>query len=243
MNKMRYFIPLLFAVFFASCSPIKKKLVNDTQAPVFEIAVRKVKQGMKEEFVERRSAFIEHLKVQQGVLQDREYQSFFALPEPDKQEVFIGMTAYRTPKTVGKVQRKVLGKFLKFAKTMDLKAYVFVQPTEGGTFDLGQLASGRGQVLELAVRRIKPGQEFAFQRSRKAFVEWLQNQAGVSGSWEFKVVGGKDLDGLTVGMSVYESKEQFQAIAAKVQGLPEAANYFSTFEPVALQYVVSSSIE
>ncbi len=224
-----------------SCSPIKKSLLAEKEAPVFEIAVRQVKEGMKADFVSKRAAFITTLKEQKGVSNDREFLSFYALPEPDKREVFIGMTQYATGKTVGKVQGKVMGKFLKFAKTMDLKAYVFVQPTEGEDFNLGGLAVVPGQVLELAVRRVKPGQEAAFQSSRKAFVEWLDQQEGVEGSWEFQVVGGKDTDRLTVGMSVYESQEAFQAIAQKAQSLPEAGTYFATFDPVALQYAVSTT--
>lgn len=213
----------------------------ERESPVFEIAVRKVKEGKKDEFISRRAAFITKLKSQDGVSNDREFKSFYSLPEPDKQEVFIGMTQYATGKTVGKVQSKVLGKFMKFARTMDLKAYVFVQPIEGGTFDLGKLVTKPGQVLELAVRRVKPGQDGAFQSSRKGFVNWLNKQEGVAGSWEFKVVGGKNIENLTVGMSVYDSQEAFQAIAGKVQSLPEAGAYFSTFEPVALQYAVSAN--
>lgn len=238
---MRSLICFSILAIFASCSPIKKKLLDDREAPVFEIAIRKVKDGRKDDFVSRRAAFITKLKAQDGVSNDREFQSFYALPEPDKQEVFIGMTQYATGKTVGKVQSSVLGKFMKFAKTMNLKAYVFVQPTEGGTFDLGKLAAKPGQVLELAVRRVKPGQEAAFQSSRKAFVGWLNQQEGVQGSWEFKVVGGKNTEHLTVGMSVYESQAAFQAIAAKGQALPEAGQYFSTFEPVALQFATSTT--
>ncbi|MEQ8706747.1 MAG: hypothetical protein RIC19_22630 [Phaeodactylibacter sp.] len=238
---MKYLILFVLSGLFLACSPVKKGQLIEKEAPVFEIAVRKVKEGMKTEFVDRRADFITKLKQQDGVSNDREFQSFYALPEPDQQEVFIGMTQYATGKTVGKVQSKVLGKFLKFAKTMDLKAYVFVQPTEGGAFDLGSLASKPGQVLEVAVRRVKPGQEAAFDDSRKAFVSWLDQQAGLEGSWEFKVVGGQDTDNLTVGMSVYESQEAFQAIAQKAQSLPEAGAYFSTFDPVALQYAVSTT--
>ena len=40
-------------------------------------------------------------------------------------------------------------------------------------------------------------------------------------------------------MSVYESQAAFQAIAGKVKQLPEAGAYFSTFDPVALQYAAS----
>lgn len=238
---MKYITIIALIGLLASCSPVKKGLLNEQEAPVFEIAVRKVKDGMKDDFVSRRAEFTTALKAQNGVSNDREFQSFYALPEVDKQEVFIGMTQYATGKTVGKVQGKVLGKFMKFAKTMDLKAYAFVQPIEGGNFDLGKLAIKEGQVLELAVRRVKDGQDAAFQSSRKAFVNWLNGQEGVVGSWEFKVVGGKAIDGMTVGMSVYESQAAFQAIAGKVQTLPEAGAYFSTFDPVALQYAFSTN--
>ena len=224
-----------------SCSPVKRAFVNNTEQPVYEIAVRQVKDGMKADFEFARANFINILVEQNGVSNDREFSSFYALPEPDKREVFIGMTEYSSFKTPGKVQSKmsVVSKFMKFKKTMDLKAYVFVQPIEGGKFDLGTLATKPGQVLELAVRRVKSGQETAFESSRKDFVNWLNKQEGVVGSWELKVVGGADTEGLTVGMSVYESQAAFQTIAGKVQQLPEAGKYFSTFDPVALQYAAS----
>jgi hypothetical protein len=228
-------------VALSSCSPVKKSQVSQLEKPVYEIAVRQVKDGMKADFEAARTNFIEILTEQKGVSNDREFSSFYALPEPDKREVFIGMTEYASYKTPGKVQSKmsVVSKFMKFKKTMDLKAYVFVQPIEGGNFDLGSLAKKPGQIVELAVRKVTEDQETRFENSRKDFVNWLNTQEGVVGSWEFKLVGGKDTEGLTVGMSVYESQDAFQAIAGKVQQLPEAGAYFSTFDPVALQYAVS----
>ncbi|MEL6254636.1 MAG: hypothetical protein AAFR87_21680 [Bacteroidota bacterium] len=208
---------------------------------VYEIAVRVVKDGMKEDFVRERSAFISALTAEEGVSNDREFQSFYALPAPDEREVFIGMTQYASAKTLEKVQGNIYEKFLPFAKTMDLKAYVFVQPIEGGDFELKNLAAQSGQVLEVAVRRVKEGQENAFQSTRKEFVDWLNAQEGVKGSWEFKVISGQDTERLTVGMSVYENKEKFMAISAQVQQLEAARKYFATFDPVALQYAVSIS--
>ena len=209
--------------------------------PIFEVAVRMVKDGMKEQFVEERSKFITTLKAQEGVSNDREFMSFYAMPQPDEREVFIGMTQYASPEVLQAVQGKIYSAFAPFAETMDLKAYVFVQPTEGGDFDLGTLATGEGQVLEVAVRRVKEGQEEAFETARQAFVGWLDQQEGVKGSWEFQVVSGQDTERLTVGMSVYESQEAFQAIAGQVQQLPEAGRYFTTFDPVALQYAFSTT--
>lgn len=244
---------LLFGLTWIGCNAAKNEngeqmnastdQVADTAPanPVYEVAVRIVKEGQAEAFAVERSKFITQLKAQSGVSSDREFQSFYAMPKPDERPVFIGMTQYDSPEVLHTVQEKMYPAFGSFATTMDLKAYVFVQPIEGKDFDLSTLATGPGQVLELAVRKVKEGREEAFQTSRKQFVSWLDQQEGVLGSWEFEVINGQNIEGLTVGMSVYESQEAFQAIAAKAQNLAEAGAYFSTFEPVALQYAVSTT--
>jgi hypothetical protein len=241
MNKV--LIIGLVGILSVSCSPIKKSLVEKTEQPVTEIAIRVVKDGMNDEFKETRRNFITVLKEQEGVLADREFQSFYALPNPDEREVFIGMTDYKTYKTVGKVQGKmgVVSKFLKFKKTMDLKAYVFVQQTEGPKFNLKTLAAGKGEILEIGVRRVKPGMEKAFNDYRKKFVDLLSSYEGVKESYEFKVVGGKDIEGLTVGMTVYESKEAFMKLAEPIMKEEITQKYFSTFEVVASQFSFSTS--
>lgn len=226
-----------------SCSPIKKKLVEKIEKPVTEIAIRIVKDDKSDEFKEARKNFITVLKEQDGVLADREFQSFYALPEQDANEVFIGMTDYATYKTVGKVQGNfgVVSKFLKFNKTMDLKAYVFVQQTEGPEFNLKTLASKSNEILEVGVRRIKPGMEKEFDEYRKEFVKLLSTYKGVNESYEFKVVGGKDIDGLTVGMTVYESKEAFMTLAGPIMKEEITQKYFGTFDIVASQFSFSTS--
>lgn len=222
------------------CSPVKKSLVNSKESPVYEIAVRQVKDGKKADFEAARASFIEKLVVQKGVSNDREFSSFYSLPTPDKLETFIGMTQYDSYRTPKKVQSKmgVVSKFMKFKKTMDLKAYVFVQPIEGGEFNLATLAKKQGQILEIAVRRVKEGKEAEFQTMRKAFVDKLGKEDGVIQSWEFKVVGGNNTERLTVGMTVYESQDKFQKIGQATQTWAESA-FFGTFDPVALQYAFS----
>ncbi|MDX2189324.1 MAG: hypothetical protein SFY32_05640 [Bacteroidota bacterium] len=209
-------------------------------SPIFEIAVRSVKEGKNEDFEKARKAFIEKLTKIKGVSNDREFQSFYALPTPDKTPVFIGMTQYESNATLGSVQsnKDLMNSFMNFAQTMDLKAYVFIQPTEGGDFNLSTLAKKQGQILEIAVRRVKSGQEADFDKMRKAFVAKLGKEDGVIQSWEFKVVGGNATERLTVGMTVYENQEKFQKIGQATQTWAESA-FFGTFEPVALQYAFS----
>jgi hypothetical protein len=210
-------------------------------SPVHEIAVRSVKPGRSEAFRTRRRQFIDVLTTQAGVGTDREFQSFQALPEPDPTEVFIGMTTYDGLAANARVQRnpRLLWRFMSFARTMDLKAYVYVEPTEGPAFDLAALAAEPGQVLELAVRRV--ADPAAFNAARKDFLARLDEQPGVLGSWEFRVVKGRKTDGLTVGMTVYESQDALQTVFGALMPEPVTQAYFATFEPVAVQYAVPVS--
>ena len=60
-------------------------------------------------------------------------------------------------------------------------------------------------------------------------------------SYEFKVVKGQKIDGLTVGMTVYESQEAFQSVSGGLMSNPITQAYFATFTPVAVQYATSVS--
>lgn len=208
---------------------------------VHEIAIRKVKPGKGQQFRQRRAAFIEVLKQQPAASVDREFESFLAMPTPDDTEVFIGMTTYDSLAANAKIQRnpRVVWRFLKFARTMDLKAYLYVQPIEGPPFDLTRLAAKPGQVLEVGVRRVTD--RAGFDAARPPFIELLTAQPGVRDSWEFEVVKGKKTDGLTVGMTVYDSRDAAEAVITSILNDPITQTYFATFEPVALQYATSTT--
>lgn len=240
MKTQSLLLVLVFPALLITYSFTKTKPMSSNDQPIYEIAVRQVKEGQKDAFVAARADFIEVLSSLDGVSNDREFQSFYALPKPDEREVFVGMTAYASMATLGAVQQNAtIGeKFAAFAQTMDLKAYVFVQPIEGGEFDLGKLAIKSGQVLEIAIRRVATENQEAFQQARKQFVSRLDQTDGVIQSWEFAVVAGQDTENLTVGMTVYENQEKFMAIAEQSQTWPEAA-FFGLIEPVAIQYVTS----
>lgn len=210
-------------------------------ANVIEIAVRRVRQGKEAAFRSRRAEFITILKRQPGVSADREFSSFHAIPTPDTAEVFIGMTEYNDLAAVARVQRQfgVLWRFLRFSRTMDLKAYLFAEQTEGPEIDLVSLAAADGQVLEVAVRRVTD--RSGFDTARKRFVDLLSKQEGVLQSYELSPVKGKNVEDLKVGLTVYESMESFEAAARALMSHRIAEEYFSTFEPVAVQYAFSTS--
>lgn len=210
-------------------------------ADVIEIAVRRVKPGHLDRFRATRAAFIDVLKRQSGVNADREFASFHALPVPDETEVFVGMTDYSDLRTVSRIQRRlgVMWRFIPFARTMNLKAYVFATQTEGPTIDLASLAAEPGQILEVAVRRVVDPS--GFDAARKEFIDLLANQDGVLASYELTPVKGKDIEGVAIGMTVYATQEAFQQVSAELMSDPVTQRYFSTFDPVAVQYCVSTT--
>lgn len=206
-------------------------------AHVMEIAVRKVKAGQLNAFKVARSAFIKKLKGLDGVVADAEFESFYALPEPDDTPVFIGMTIWASPEAAGAASGVLMGseEMNAFMATLDFKAYVMVQPADSNTLDLSAYAGQPGQVLELAVRAVNDGMEEKFVETRDKFVELLNAQEGALESFEFNVVSESEQN-LTVGMTVYESQEAFQAIAGSIMQEEITGQYFSTFVPVAAQY-------
>lgn len=210
-------------------------------ANVIEVAIRRVKPGKQTAFRSRRSEFITVLKQQRGVNADREFASFHALPTPDDPEVFIGITDYDDLKAVARIQRNlgVVRRFLRFSRTMDLKAYAFATQTEGPTLDLATLAAGDGQILEVAVRRVTNRSDF--DTARKRFVDLLTEQDGVLESYELAPVKGKDIESMKIGMTVYASMEAFDAASSTLMANPVTQEYFATFDPVAVQYAVSTN--
>ncbi len=217
---------------------------NMVTTAVYELAVRVTKEGQLEAFEQARSNFIELLQQQEGAETDREFKSFYALPEPNKTDVFIGMTKWASIEAAGKASSQLMGTetATTFFSTFDFMAYALMQQTEGPDFDLATLAASPGRVLEVAVRRTNQGQEAAFNEMRDAFVEYLSAQPGVQESYEFEVLGslpGLETEGLTIGMTVYESQESFQAVAGSIMQQEVTQNYFGTFDVVAAQYAMS----
>lgn len=48
------------------------------------------------------------MKKQSGIIADREFASFYALPEPDETEVFIGMTVYESQSAFRQVSQSMM---------------------------------------------------------------------------------------------------------------------------------------
>lgn len=176
-----------------------------------------------------------------GFIASQHFQSFYALPIPDTAPVYVMIYQWENHATIPVardylVNTNALSNLLDAA---DITAFALTQQIEGRAIDVRTLASEPNQVLELAIRRIKPSQEDSFEVRRKAFVAKLDSTPHVLFSAEFHAVMGDNPERLTVGISVYHDQASFQQLAGELMSDPSTDKYFATFIPEALKYLVS----
>ncbi|MCI4669046.1 MAG: hypothetical protein MRZ79_13005 [Bacteroidia bacterium] len=205
---------------------------------VYEIAIRQVKNELSQ-FEEARAGFINIWLSSEGVSVDREFKAFYNIPQNEK-PVFVGMTAWDSQEAFYAASQKHSNseKAKAFFAEFDMLAFATLKPVEG-EFDLSTLGKEAGNIVEMAVRRVKPENMAAFQTARKGYIEALNQVEGVSASYEFEIVMSGSGDNLTAGMTVYQDKNAFDKANETVNQSQLAKDYFSTFEIVSIQYVNS----
>lgn len=205
---------------------------------VLEIAIRKVKEGQDQAFVEARTAFISKLKAQEGIQKDWEFKSFFTMPEPDNTDVFVGMTRYESAEAMQKIGNNLMPspEAAQFFGTFDMKAFVAVQTADGSDFKLEDQLS-EANVLEVAVRTVKEGSESEFEAKRKGFFDLIAQQEGYLFDQEFI-----DLQtGAKVVLIGWNSMEDFQKGAGYLQTQAAMGEFFSILDVKAYQALVLSA--
>lgn len=205
---------------------------------VMEIAIRKVKSGQDEAFVNARTAFIGKLKEQDGIEKDWEFKSFFTMPEPDDTDVFVGMTRYESAEAMQKIADKLMqsSEAGQFFGTFDMKAFVAVQPADGSEFKLEDHIKD-GNVLEVAVRTVKEGNESDYDSKRKGFFDLIAQQDGYIFDREFIDLQTGD----KVVLIGWKSIEDFQKAAGFLQTQPQMGEFFGILNVKAYQALVLSS--
>jgi len=208
------------------------------QKSVLEIAIRKVKEGQDEAFVNARTAFINKLKAQDGIQKDWEFKSFFTMPEPDNTDVFVGMTRYESAEAMQKVADNLMQspEAGQFFGTFDMKAFLAVQPADGSDFKLEDHINA-GNVLEVAVRTVKEGNEAVYDTKRKGFFDLIAQQEGYLFDKEFIDLQTGD----KVVLIGWKSMEAFQQGAGYLQTQPQMGDFFSILNVKAYQALVLSS--
>lgn len=208
------------------------------QKSVLEIAIRKVKEGQEEAFVNARTAFISKLKAQKGIQKDWEFKSFFTMPEPDNTDVFVGMTRYESAEAMQNIANNLMQspEAGQFFGTFDMKAFVAVQPADGSNFKLEDYIKD-GNVLEVAVRTVKEGNENDFEAKRKGFFDLIAQQDGYLFDKEFIDLQTGD----KVVLIGWKSMEDFQKGAGYLQTQPQMGEFFGILNVKAYQALVLSS--
>lgn len=203
-----------------------------------EIAIRKVKEGQYDGFATARTAFISKLKAQEGVQKDWEFKSFFTMPQPDDTDVYVGMTRYTSPEAMQRIAGELMQapEAGQFFGTFDMKAFVAVQPADGGEFRLEDHLR-EGSVLEVAVRTVIEGKEDEFDAKRRAFFDLIAQQDGYMFDREFVDLQTGD----KVVLIGWASMEDFQKGAGFLQTQPQMGEFFSILDVKAYQALVLSS--
>ena len=211
---------------------------EDNPKEVIEIAVRSVKEGMMETFVANREKFIKVWMDNEGAASDREYESIFGMPNTENPK-FIGMTSWSSQENFGAAgQNPEVQKVApNFMGTFDMLAFVTAKPIEGD-FNLASIIQNDGEILELAIRRIKNLDEAEeFHKRRKAYVAKLDEVEGVLASYEFEPVFSGVGDGITIGMTEYANQEAVDRAGQSVNQGPEAKAFQEMMEVVTFNYL------
>lgn len=208
------------------------------QKSVIEIAIRKVKKGQDEAFVNARTSFINKLKAQEGIQKDWEFKSFSTMPEPDETDVFVGMTRYESAEAMQNIADNLMqsSEAGQFFGTFDMKAFVAVQPADSSDFKLENHIK-EGNVLEVAVRTVKEGSEGVFEPKRKGFFDLIAQQEGYLFDKEFIDLQTGD----KVVLIGWKSMEDFQKGAGFLQTRPQMGELFGILNIKAYQALVLSS--
>lgn len=101
------------------------------------------------------------------------------------------------------------------------------------------------EIFELAINKAKEGQKETFLETRAKFVEVLGKEDATlnEGKWQpfFTVVPDLNLDEILIGMTHWDSMQNFGEAAGRLLPQEEARNYFASFDPLA--YVLLETVD
>ncbi len=100
----------------------------------------------------------------EGSIASRHFRSFYALPQPDNVPVYVLVYQWRERDTISLAVNHLTNTsaIAALLNAADIIALALTEQVEGDAIDVNGLAAEPGQVLEVAVRRIKADQETQF---------------------------------------------------------------------------------
>ncbi|MCB9045369.1 MAG: hypothetical protein H6550_04420 [Chitinophagales bacterium] len=204
-----------------------------------EIAIRKVKNGMLEKFIESRKKFIDLLKKNDGIILDCEFESFFTMPGADDTEVLVGTTIYESAEVVTNISEKLLqtAEANAFFSTFDMKAFALTKPVEVAEEEIINNLQ-KSSVVEVAIRRPKDGHKADFNDRRDDFFRLVAACPGHVFDCEYIDVN----TGNNVVLIGWKDKVSFQNALSHLQTKNEMMAFFSILDVKAYQATEKTSI-
>lgn len=207
------------------------------EGPVTEIAIRRLNEGQDlVDFAAARDAFVAVLTAEPGVGADREFMAFLdgTTFAPPTVPVFTGMTQYANLDAFAAAGQK-LGSSPEagaFFSTFEPQLFTALRPKDpADSYDLSQILSEPGQILEVAARDLSMYDGFDpddYETRLAAFLDALSKQPGFVAEYQWVSV----LDpNIVVGMTVYESVDAFGAIAQDQEFVGQMMPFINDYPP------------
>ena len=203
--------------------------------PIYEIAIQEVKNGDVADWAAARAPLLEGLAQTPGVEEDWTLKAFFTFPEPGPLPVYVGLTRWSSIADFGAASQAMMTMPVvqAFFEKINMQAFVQVAPADGQPFILENYINQPGQVLEVAVRTPKAGQEGDFDAARAGFFGKVAEQDGYIFDREFVTA-----DGQRVVMIGWESQPQFLAALGALSQMPEMGAFFGIIDASAYQAAI-----
>ena len=203
--------------------------------PVYEIAIQEVKNGDVADWTAARAPLLEGLAQTPGVEADWTLRAFFTFPEPGPLPVYVGLTRWSSIDDFNAASQAMMTMPVvqAFFEKVNMQAFVQAAPADGHAFILEDHINRPGQVLEVAVRQPKSGEEGKFDAARAAFFGRVAEQPGYLFDREFVTA-----DGQRVVMIGWDSQEQFTAALGVLSQTPEMGAFFGIIDVGAYQAAV-----
>lgn len=201
--------------------------------PIYEIAVQQIHADAEDTYPAARRAFLEVLKEQPGNQEDWTFESFFTMPQPNEGTVLVGITRWASMESFANASEALMSTERAQAvfSKVDMKAFVQARPVDGVEFVLERYIDSGDQVLEVAIRKPKPGvSEADYQRARDAFFAQVGAQPGYLFDQELVDDAGHRI--VLIGWS---SAGAFEAALQILQTRPEMGAFFSMIDVQAYQ--------
>lgn len=203
--------------------------------PVYEIAIQEIRNGDVAEWAAARAPLLEGQSQTKGVEEDWTLKAFFTFPEPGPLPVYVGLTRWSSIDDFNAASSAMMSmpQVQEFFGKVNMQAFVQVSPADGKPFILEDHINKTGQVLEVAVRTPKAGQEGNFDAARAGFFGKVAEQPGYIFDREFVTADGKK-----VVMIGWESQEQFMAALGALSQMPEMGAFFGIIDASAYQAAI-----